>query len=243
MSESVFLTMAIHAEAKKGKTRLGATAPKPVLFFDIEAGGMRFVPGRKIEWDPMREPIPDMTDYDICRVRITSTEVLKHTIELIKNQEHQFASFVLDSLTMFQDNLRKELNAAGFLDQRDWGTVLVTVADLVHNLQIIADRQEQVKCCVVICGTEIRDGKFRPILSGAFKNRLSYALDATGFLFTQRDDTGRLRRGLRIIGDDTIDAGQRFPGSDEDWPEVIWDPDLTTLIEQIERQVTDNNNS
>ena len=230
-----FLTTVVHGDAKVGKTRLGSTAPPPILFLDAEAGGMRFVPGAKLDWDPLREDVPDMKDHTICRVSIKDTMTLDTVVDYLRTGKHPFVSVVFDSLTEYQSRLKREISPSGDLDVQDWGKILVKIEDAVMALRDFVESQEPMMCFVLITGTQFRDEKFRPMLQGGMKDRLSYKLDATGYLFTAKDAEGVVRRGLRIVGDGKHDAGNRFPG--DNWPEVLWDPNLESLIAKIETKI------
>ncbi len=236
-----FLTMTVHGEAKKGKTHFGATAPGKNLFLDAEAGGMRFVPGSKVNWDPLREDVPDMSDYNICRVEVNSTGALDAAIAVIEHGEHPFTGVTFDSLSEYQSRLKRELTPGGQLDQQGWGEVLVTIEDQVMKLRdSVAAQSPTMRYCLIITGTQFRDDKWRPLLQGGMKDRLSYKLDCNAFLYTQRDDSGNLRRALRIEGDGKTDAGNRFPG---DWGEIIWDPNMTKILKKLNDNVKELKNA
>ncbi len=240
ISPDAYITMLVHGDSKVGKTFLGSTAPGPVLFLDAEAGGMRFVPGRKVVWDPMKEDPPAMEDHDICQVIINSTVALDTVVSYIKKGGTPFASVVLDSVTEYQSRLKREISATGDLEQRDWGKILIKIEDMIMTLRDCVERQPQLQCFIVIAGTQFRDGKSRPMLQGAMKDKLSYKLDATAFLYTMKDDQGNNRRGLRILGDGRVDAGNRFPG---EWPDVVWDPNIVNIIQKMSDNIESMNSN
>lgn len=239
LDPEVFVSVVVQGESKVGKTWLASTAPKPLLVLDAEAGGMRFVPGRKVTWDPMKEdpPVADGT-WDICRVRLDSTAVLDIVKQYIERGKHPFVSIAFDSLTEYQSRLKREIESSGQLDQQDWGKMLTGIEDTVMELRDAVERQEQLKCLVVVTGTRMRDGKFRPFLQGQMANILPYKVDANGYLFTARDDGGNLRRALRLEASGDIDAGNRLGGC---LPGVVWDPDLTTMLQTINNHIKENN--
>lgn len=240
MNDDLFITMVVHGESKAGKTWLGTTAPKPLLVLDAEAGGMRFVPGRKITWDPMKEdpPANDGT-WDICRVRLDKTSVLDVVKQYIETGRHPFAAITFDSLSEYQSRLKREIESSGQLDQQDWGRVLTTLEDTVMELRDAVERQEQLKSLVIITGSRLRDGKFRPMLQGAMSLVLPYKLDVNGYLFTQVDGNGMLRRGLRIEANGEYDAGNRLGGS---LPGIVWDPSVETMLTTMSNHFNPNNN-
>lgn len=237
-SDDLFITLVVHAESKVGKTTLGSTCPGPILVLDAEAGGFRFVPGRKIVWDPMREDVPvaDGT-WDICRVVVKDTLVVETCLDYIRRGKHPFHSIVLDSITEYQAYMKRELNANGLLDQQDWGRALTKIEDLVMGFRDVAEAQEQVKVFMIIAATEKRDEKFRPALQGAMKNKLSYKLDITGYLYTAVDGEGETRRGLRVVGNKDTDAGNRLQDYLPAYNGVIWDPNITDIFNHVSNKI------
>lgn len=225
---STFITMVIHAESKAGKTTLGSTAPKPILLLDSEAGGFRFVDGKIIDWDPIRQDVPKPGDWDICRVSVKDRHELKAALEVVRSGQHPFVSIVIDSITEYQTRLTQQYQR---LDQQSWGDILRELDQLVMGFRDATDAQDQLKAFVVIAGTEFRDGKFRPMLQGQMKKKLSYKLDLTAYLDVVIDENGEERRRLRLSGDPLIEAGSR-----PKLPPVMWDTTITEILQLIEKE-------
>ncbi len=221
--------MFVHGEPKKGKTWFGATAPKPLLVLDAEAGGFRHVPGRHIRWDPLGgEDIPEWDDdWDICRVTVSHSLVIETVKDYIIAGDHPFKSIVIDSLTEVQDRMKREFNVGADLEQKHWGIILMKLEDAVKDFRDAVEHQEQLEAFVVICATRERGNKMRPFLSGQIADKVGYFLDAEAYLFTQHDEDGDIRRGLRLVGDSKIEAGAR--GMDV-FGEVVWDPNLEEML-------------
>lgn len=232
MTDSAFLTAVVHGESKVGKTWLGASSPTPILVLDAEAGGFRFVPGEQIVWDPQREPIPE-NPPDIVRVKLRDRATLGAVLDMIRMGDHPFKSIVVDSLTEYQSRIKREMFPSGVIDQQGWGSILLDIEDRVMSLRDLAEDDDQLQSIVLIAHSEMRDEKQRPMMQGAMKNKLSYKLDMTGYLFKTRDDSGNLRRGLRVVGDGKVDAGNRPIG---DKPEVIWDPSISGIISEYMKE-------
>lgn len=225
---SSYISIVVHAESKAGKTTLGSTAPKPILVLDAEAGGFRFVDGKIIDWDPLREDVPKAGDWDICRVTITDRHELKAVLDVIRSERHPFVSIVIDSLTEYQTRLTHTYQR---LDQQAWGDILRDLDQLVMGFRDAVDSQDQLRAFVVIAGTEFRDGKFRPMLQGQMKRKLSYKCDVTAYLDVVVDENGDQRRRLRISGDPAIEAGSR-----PSLPPVLWDTSITEILAFIEKE-------
>ena len=227
-----FITLVVHAEAKAGKTTLSATGPGRTLFFDAEAGGMRFVPGKKITWNVDKgEDVPDPEgDWTICRVPTTSIHTVKRAMDFLMTGRHPFNNIVLDSLTELQDTVKRERSSTFQLEQQDWGVVFGSMNDVVVALRDLVGDQDQLKSLVVVCGTQLKDGKFRPMISGQFGSKLPYKLDATGYLLKTRDDDGNVRRCLILGESNQFEVGHRLG---ESAPDVIWDPTVSKLLNTV----------
>lgn len=114
------------------------------------------------------------------------------------------------------------------MDQQAWGRILTALDDCVMALRDSVEAQDQLQSLLITAATEFRDDKFRPMLQGAMKRKLSFKLDVTGYLGTEYDDDGILRRYLQCVGTGRIDAGNRAG-----LPEKIWDPTITGILEMI----------
>lgn len=237
--DDIFLTLVVHGESKVGKTWLGSTAPKPALILDAEAGGMRFVPGRKVRWNPLVDepPAADGT-WDICVVSIDDVQKIDVVYQWLRSGQHPFRSVVFDSLTEIQSRLKKAIDSSGQLDQQGWGRILTMLEDLVVKFRDLTEAQEQVKAFVVIAGTRMRDGKFRPFLQGQIANLLAYKLDAEGYLFVSQGEDGHTHRGLQIANSPTFEVGNRLGGA---LPDTIWEPDITDMLGTITTAINGTN--
>lgn len=227
-----YLTLVVHGEAKVGKTTLACSGPGRTLVFDAEAGGMRFVPGKKITWDVDRgEDIPDPKgDWEICRVPTNSINTVTRARDFLSTGRHPFNNIVIDSLTELQDVVKRERSATFQLEQKDWGVIFGQMNDVTVSLRDLVGDQDQLKCLVVVTGTGIKDGLFRPLIAGQFGYKLPYKLDAIGFLHKMRDDQGDVRRCLVIGESATHEVGNRLG---EKAPDVVWDPTISKLLNII----------
>lgn len=235
-----FLSIVIYGESKVGKTWLASSAPKPILFLDSEAGGMRFVPGRKIKWDPISEDPPEYDEsWDICRVVVNNSKVLDSARDWIASGRVPFRSIVVDSLTEFQSRYKRELNpsrngAFKNLGYTGWGQMLVKLEDLIVQLRDIGDRYEHIECVVFVLGSDLRAGQRLPLLDGKMQNIISYKVDATGYLTVEYDEDGNQIRLLQLTPTDTVHAGNRLGGLIEDY---IWSPNLTKMVDTLEEGI------
>ena len=237
-----YLMLLIHGESKTGKTSLLATAPKPLLVLDSEAGGMRFIDERIIQWDPSLESIPEGagTDWDVCRVRVRRASDLDAAYRAVSQAEHPFKSIGIDSITEFQARLKRDIDPDGKIDMQGWGTMLAKMEDVVWGFQDMVEHPRwPIKVFAVIAGTRMRDAKYRPYLQGQTVTQMPYKVDICGFLTTTTDEEQNTRRALMIRGSDIHDIGERVHGINGLTPagnhlnDIVWDPNIKTIFEQI----------
>lgn len=239
MSEFYFSAV-IHGESKVGKTELGATSPGRILYLDSEAGGFRYVEGKRIAWDPMRDDVPEAGDWKICRVTIKDDLTLGTAIDFLERGRHPFESVVWDSVTEAQTYLKRGKSATYTLQQQDWGDLLAKIEGYIMRLRDCVETQDQLKSLVVIAQSAPReDGRMAPAIQGAMKNKLAYKLDVTGYLYSTIDDSGERRRGLRIEENRDAVAGARWPKGLPK-PEVLWDPDIAQIQAMLEQHMKEN---
>lgn len=232
MKTDDFLSLVVHAEAKAGKTWYGTSGPGTTLVLDAEAGGMRFVPGDKITWDvDQGEPMPEADgSWRICRVPVRGLMTMQRVRDYMMGGAHPFNNVTIDSLTEIQDMVKRERSATFQLEQRDWGYIFGVMNDTVVTFRDIVERDPKLKSLTVICGTQFRDGLFRPMISGQFGSKLPYKLDGVGFLLKTKDETGTTRRGLVMGESNTHEVGHRLG---DHAPEILWDPTITKLLNHV----------
>lgn len=219
----------IYGDTKVGKTWLASTAPRPVLFIDAEAGGMRHVPGPHVEWDPSGPP-PDMPDDAVCAVTVTTFHDVVEVVQWISQGGLPFRSVVIDSVTEAQSRLVRQIAPNSQPRIQDWGAIGRELDDAVAQLR--DDTHRQGMHCVLVCGlTHDTDGKAKPMLRGYMRDHLGYKVDIIGCLHRQTDEAGESRRLLQLVPDAKVQAGRRDGGALDDWE---WDPDLTDLCERLE---------
>lgn len=227
-----YLSLVVHAGAKVGKTWFGTSGPGRTLVLDAEAGGMRFVPGKKVTWDLEKgEDIPDASeDWRICRVPVTSVNTIRAAADHLMTGRHPFSNITVDSLTEIQDIVKRDRSRTFELEQRDWGAIFGLMNDTIVSLRDLVADQEQLKCLMVITGTQLKDGLFRPMLGGQFGQKLPYKLDGAGYLHKMRDEENRVRRCLILGESATHEVGHRLG---DQCPEVLWEPTITKLLNEV----------
>ena len=227
------MSMLVHAESKVGKTWLGDTTPPYRLVLDAEAGGIRFTPSAKVWWDPITEPVPaaDGT-WATCVVRTRSLTTLTQTFNILNTGAHPFRSVTLDSVMEIQAYAKQEIAGGKALDDhRQWGALATALETVVRNFRDLTEHPTNpLEAVIYVCGTRLRDGLMRPLLDGKITLTLPYLVDAVGYLYTQRDQVGELRRALCLEPGGIAVAGNRFGGH---LPGVVWDPDVSAMLNTL----------
>lgn len=215
------LSILVHADTKVGKSTFANTAPFPQLLLDAEAAH-RFLPGRKVFWDPMSEypPSADGT-WDICVVVVREYSTLDRAVAYLMTGQHHFESVVLDSISEIQKKMKDQLTAGtGQMDQRLWGDMLTHMEALIRKLRDLTEHPTNPLTAIVMTAmTEQRDGKWRPYVQGQLRTTLPYFIDVVGYLFVEdlpapdpsQPSPGKVRRML-TQPHQLFEAGERVQG-------------------------------
>lgn len=178
------LSLLVHAGSKIGKTTLAATCPKPLLLLDAE-GGSKFLPHRKIEWDPLTGPPPawDGT-WDICVVRVARFDTMSMVLQWLVSGQHHFRSLAVDSITEVQRRCKATLNPEDMRTQ-DWGTLLVKMETLIRELRDLTEHPTNpLSVAMFIAETRESDsGQWRPYMQGQLGVSFPYLVDVIGYLY------------------------------------------------------------
>jgi len=226
------LYLHIHGWFGAGKTWFAATAPGPVLFADVE-GGAWDTPNPKVLWDDVKDDLSQLKGHkDLLVIKKLSTErELIGMIEMLMagkygDQPHPFESFVLDSLTMFQMKLKREVQKPGHdfnpdvkVDWDGWNRLLNHMLMRCEDLIEVKDPSHKKPVNVVLLSGTDREQTFaRPLLEGNFRKRLPGIVDLHGFMRRDRVD-GKNVPALYCESTDLIDAKNRLDAVSEKWPE------------------------
>lgn len=225
----------IHGGSKKGKSSLSATAPKPVLVLDAE-GSWRFIPGRVVYWDPLRET-PPMTPggicqhpenpsahvdgcWDICVVHVQQWE----TVQMIYQYLTQwtmlpFVTVVIDSITEIQRRCKANLKGTEQMKIQDWGVLLSVMDGTIRGFRdLCLMTQLAVRCVVFVSETkETNTGRLVPYMQGQIATSLPYWVDICGYLYVdyETDENGQNTKEVRklYIGPhQQFESGERVQG-------------------------------
>lgn len=228
--ESQYLSILVYGDSKVGKTWFASTGPKPLLVIDAEAGGMRFVPGAKIEWEDFNDAPPEPGEWDICIATVTNSKDIEAIRGWLATGRTCFKSVVVDSLTEMQSRIKREISPSGELRINDWGKLLVRMEDLIVDIRDIAARYEILQCFVLVAGADKRNDKAWPFLQGKIAQVAPYKVDAVGYLQVVVDEEDNERRVLQLGHTSQAMAGNRLGGA---FGRYLYDPKLTDMIETL----------
>lgn len=215
------LSILVHSDTKVGKSTFANTAPAPRLLLDAEAAH-RFLPGRKVFWDPMRDAPPRWDgSWDTCVVMVRDYAVVVRTMDWLAVGEHDFESVIVDSISEVQKKMKDQLTGGvEDMNQRRWGEILTHMEALIRKLRDLTEHPTRPLTAVVITAmTEERNGKWRPYVQGQLRVTLPYFIDIVGYMFVQplpapdpsQPSPGEVRRML-TRPDPMFEAGERVQG-------------------------------
>jgi len=231
------LSLLVHADAKVGKSTLGATCPAPILVLDAE-GSWKFIPLRKIEWNPSSGPPPaaDGT-WDACIVQVRDWHTVSQTYQWMQAGQHQFQSVVIDSISEIQRRCKQNLVGTDAMKMQDWGTILALMDATIRGFRdLTLHPTNPVRVAMFIAETRKNDsGKWVPYMQGQISIALPYWMDIVGYLYVQQmtDDNGQptipMRR-LLISPHPQFESGERVQGR---LGAVVDQPNITSMFMTI----------
>jgi AAA domain len=211
------LTAILYGESGVGKTPIAATAPGRVLFLDAERGS-RFLPGRRIEWDPLRDNPPESGDWDVCVVAVSGWAVAKAALDWISAGKHAFDSIIVDSLTSLQRQCREDIMAEnrGKMTEAAWGVLLDEMESTLRRvLDSTTAPVNPTKCVILTAQADEKNGKLRPWVQGSLLRSLPAMVDVVAYVYVAddvADEKGAARVRMLISPMSDIVAKDRTTG-------------------------------
>ena len=231
----------IHGVFGSGKTTFGLTGPNPTLIADVEGAAMKAkAGGNKVLWSDWDKK----SDVDTVVYPTKTEQDLQDLITYLKIGDHPFETFVLDSLTLFQTKLKRELQQPNQKFNPDaeftfhaWNRVLnhmlMQAEDLLSCVEPNANKP--INVCL-ISATDREAHYMRPLLEGQIRKSLPRRVDIHGFMKMERDKDGELHTILHFEPSDLVDAKCRLWQIAEANPKgYIVDPTIKQIIEIINR--------
>ena len=231
----------IHGVFGSGKTTFGLTGPNPTLIADVEGAAMKAkAGGNKVLWSDWDKK----SDVDTVVYPTKTEQDLQDLITYLKIGDHPFETFVLDSLTLFQTKLKRELQQPNQKFNPDaeftfhaWNRVLnhmlMQAEDLLSCVEPNANKP--INVCL-ISATDREAHYMRPLLEGQIRKRLPGLVDIHGFMKMERDKDGELHTILHFEPSDLVDAKcRRWQIAEANPKGYIVDPTIKQIIEIINR--------
>lgn len=228
------ISVLVHGASKSGKSRFGATSPAPRLILDAEAGS-RFVPGRKVEWDPIRQapPQPDGS-WESCMIYVHQYDQVTAALRWLQSGNHPFQSVIIDSISEVQQRCVDALVGADIMKIQDWGTLLRVVSDTIRKFRdLVTHPTHPLWSVVFIAMTREVNGKWRPFVQGALADTMPYYVDICGYMFTNppMDNAGTWPgNNLLVTPNPQFEAGERVGGC---LGAVVQNPDVVRMLQTI----------
>lgn len=197
---------------------LAGTAPKPLLVIDVDGDGTRFLPYRKVYWDPRQGPPPRWDgSWDMCVCIIENWSAVEVVNTYLLTGQHMFASIVVDSLTELQIRCKKNIKGGSSAFRiQDYGDLLERMNDVITQWRDLTRHPTNpVSVVGFVTETMQRDGLWRPYLEGRMATRLPYKSDLYGYLYVADipDATNPLQtvsvRRMQLVPSQFVDAGER----------------------------------
>lgn len=245
------LSILVHAASKVGKSTLAGTAPPPLVIFDAE-GSTKFLPLRKIAWDPTREEPPQWDGtWDAAVVNVHDYDMLDQGYRWLLSGKHQFKSVVLDSISEMQRKLKNKLVGINRMQRDNWDDLLRSMDGLLRGFRDLNQHPHNpIQVAVFVAETRLVEGKYKPNLQGQIATAVPYWFDLVGYMWVEpqvgadgspvRDEHGRpqkLRKLLISADNPLFEAGERVHGR---LPDIVEQPNLTTMLHQVYPHLNSN---
>lgn len=242
------LSMLVHGPSKVGKSTTAATSPGYKLHIDME-NGTKFIPGspnpnkdgktiKAVRWKNFKQAPPkNDNDYDMCIAQVRSWGELKDLYKWLPNNNHDFNSIILDSITQIQTICKENLVGDEQMKIQSWGLLLNQMDTLIKDFRDLPLRCESLESILFIAESEEQQatGKQIPSMQGKIRTRLPYMVDITGYmnLATEEDENGQATKKavkLLVAQHDRYEAGNRVQGR---IPDLITNPNITTIMQKV----------
>lgn len=240
----------LHGDSKAGKSTAAYTVPAPRLLIDAEKAH-RWLPGKKIFWDPITQAPPEppvmdengVANWETCVVVVNSWASFERAYQWLNQAEHPFRSVIIDSITEIQVKIKEEITGGNLdagLKFDGWNTVLNRTEGLCRDFRDLTEHPQRPVSVVITAMTEFRDGKWRPYVQGSGSKKLPYFFDVIGYVYRERiqnpQDPSDVRIAHRVLTgfDPNIIAGERVNGILDDehkLPPIIENINFTKLLE------------
>ena len=225
------LTVVIHGESGAGKSWLADTSPAPRLILDAE-GGTKWTPSTKVEWFPQKgEKPPAMDAADTCVVTVKDFGTMGTVYQWLASGDHPFRSVVIDSITEIQKRCLDGIVGTEAARMQDWGELLRKMEGLVRAFRdLTLNNGKSLANVTLVCGTQMKDGTYRPHVQGQLGLTLPYFFDVVGYLHVGMTEDGQIGRKLLVTPVNGFTAKDRTGRLGFE----ITNPNITEMIARLE---------
>lgn len=239
------LSIVVHGVSGVGKSRFGATAPRPRLIIDAEYGA-RFAAGRKKAWNYWTEepPVDDGT-WDTVLVTPRTWRDAEQIYAWLASGAHSFNSVVVDSITELQKRLIDQVAGTEQVTQPEWGEIWRKADDFVRRLRdlIVPDAQRPLDAVVILALSQESEGQLKPAVSGRLAKFISAHVDLTGYMYVQDNlAEGTQEHKMLITKTQAIEAKDRTDILRQTYGPVVSNPSVVEFLSVIAPLFEDLNN-
>jgi len=230
------LTALLYGASKAGKSTASVTTVEPRLYFDVEAAS-RFLPIKRIVWDPAQPPPEYDGSWDTAVVQTRSWGDVKKAYQWLASGKHPFRSIIIDSITELQNRFLEQEAGRTQPTMQIYGAAYREVGGLVRDIRDLTVHPSNpiTQVVMVAMAKEGQDGRWHPWLVGQLATVLPYLLDVTGYLYidTVADPlTGDITDTRKLLTRATADfeAGERVGGR---IPRIVENPNFAHMLAQV----------
>lgn len=232
MHDGCGVSVLVSGISKVGKSTLATTGPKPVLILDAE-GSSRFLPGKKVIWEPNGPPPTYDGTWDICIAHIRKLTDITNIYSWLSSGRHSFKTIAIDSISECQQRAVDDIAGDNVFRIQDWGTLLRKTSLLIRSfrdLLVHPTNPVNIVMFIAMAKQDKQSGIWSPYLQGQSENLITFYCDIVGHLNVVQDDSGTSRRALLVSPHPQYNGVGDRTGS---LPSVIYDPNLENMLEVI----------
>jgi hypothetical protein len=202
---------------KIGKSTVGGTTPPPRLIIDAE-GGSRFIPGKKIRWNPLTQPPPDApgpSEWKTAVVTARKFGDVQSAFDHLSSGKHPFKSVTLDSVSEIQQRVIDDIAGRNQMTTPDWGNLLRTMSELIRSFRDLVTNPVNPLEAVVFIAMAKQDPDtkmWKPYAQGQLATTLPYYVDVCAYLAMVTTETGERVRRLFVDPVPGFETGERVGG-------------------------------
>lgn len=222
--------------SKTGKSTFSASAPKPLLYLDVE-GGTRFLRLRKTYWEPLKSAPPTCDgSWDVCVVMVRDYDEVRLAYDWLNSGAHCFEAVTIDSVSRLQGVLLEKITNREQAKMQDWGEIFRGFMGMIRDYHgLTTNPHRPISVCLVSESKADEGGVLHPFVQGQSKNTLPYVVDVLGAMeiVTWIDDaSGQMFKQHRMTTGPSMkyETGERVNGL---IPPVLDNPTFELMLDYV----------